>query len=80
MALRGLDKRVEARGSDHVIEAASIHRRFWMLDIESRRIIELRFGIRSLFIPVTFCPFGRAIVSIEEAERRGLPQQAAMPS
>ncbi len=51
-----------------------------MLDIESRRIIELRFGIRSRFIPVTFRPFGRAIVSIEEAERRGLPQQAAMPS
>jgi hypothetical protein len=28
---------------------------------------------------VTFRPFGRDIVSIEEAERRGLSQQAPVP-
>jgi hypothetical protein len=50
-----------------------------MLDIESRRTIELQVGIRSRFIPVTFRPFGRDIVSIEEAERRGLSQQGAVP-
>ena len=49
-----------------------------MLDVESRRTIELHFGIRSRFVPVTFRPFGRNIVSIEEAERQGLSQQGAV--
>jgi uncharacterized membrane protein YccF (DUF307 family) len=31
-------------------------------------------------IPVTFRPFGRDIVSIEEAERQGLPQQVTIPA
>jgi len=61
-----------------VSEAASVDRRFWMLDIECRRTIELQVGIRSRFIPVIFRPFGRDIVSIE-AGRRELPQQAAVP-
>jgi uncharacterized membrane protein YccF (DUF307 family) len=30
-------------------------------------------------IPVRLRPFGRDIVSIEDAERRGLAQQAAVP-
>jgi uncharacterized membrane protein YccF (DUF307 family) len=30
-------------------------------------------------IPVTFRPFGRDIVSIEEAERRGLQPQVTVP-
>jgi hypothetical protein len=29
---------------------------------------------------VTFTPFGRDIVSIEEAERRGLQHQVAVPT
>jgi hypothetical protein len=49
-----------------------------MLDTESRRTIELQVGNRSRFIPVSFHPFGRDIVSIE-AGRRELPQQAAVP-
>jgi uncharacterized membrane protein YccF (DUF307 family) len=44
-------------------------------------IIGIPLGLANFkLIPVTFRPFGRDIVSIEEAERRGLPQQAAMPS
>jgi uncharacterized membrane protein YccF (DUF307 family) len=43
-------------------------------------IIGIPLGLANFkLIPVTFRPFGRDIVSIEEAERRGLPQQAAMP-
>ena len=49
-----------------------------MLDIESRRTIELQVGIRSRFISVTFRPFGRDIVPIE-AGRRELPQRSAVP-
>jgi uncharacterized membrane protein YccF (DUF307 family) len=44
-------------------------------------IIGIPLGLANFkLIPVTFSPFGRDIVSIEEAERRGLPQQAAVPS
>jgi uncharacterized membrane protein YccF (DUF307 family) len=44
-------------------------------------IIGIPLGLANFkLIPVTFRPFGRDIVSIEEAERRGLSQQAAMPS
>jgi uncharacterized membrane protein YccF (DUF307 family) len=43
-------------------------------------IIGIPLGLANFkLIPVTFRPFGRDIVSIEEAERRGLAQQAAMP-
>jgi hypothetical protein len=62
-----------------VIQEARNHRRFWMLDVESRRNIELHFEILSRFIPMTFRPFGRNIISIEEAERRGLSHQGAVP-
>jgi uncharacterized membrane protein YccF (DUF307 family) len=44
-------------------------------------IIGIPLGIANFkLIPVTFRPFGRDIVSIEEAERRGLPQQVTMPA
>jgi uncharacterized membrane protein YccF (DUF307 family) len=43
-------------------------------------IIGIPLGLANFkLIPVTFRPFGRDIVSIEEAERRGLQQQAAVP-
>jgi uncharacterized membrane protein YccF (DUF307 family) len=43
-------------------------------------IIGIPLGLANFkLIPVTLRPFGRDIVSIEEAERRGLPQQAAVP-
>lgn len=43
-------------------------------------IIGIPLGLANFkLIPVTFRPFGRDIVSIEEAERRGLSHQAAMP-
>jgi uncharacterized membrane protein YccF (DUF307 family) len=43
-------------------------------------IIGIPLGLANYkLIPVTLRPFGRDIVSIEEAERRGLPQQAAVP-
>jgi uncharacterized membrane protein YccF (DUF307 family) len=43
-------------------------------------VIGIPLGLANYkLIPVTFRPFGRDIVSIEEAERRGLPQQAAVP-
>jgi uncharacterized membrane protein YccF (DUF307 family) len=43
-------------------------------------IIGIPLGLANFkLIPVTFRPFGRDIVSIEEAERQGLPQQAAVP-
>jgi uncharacterized membrane protein YccF (DUF307 family) len=42
-------------------------------------IIGIPLGIANFkLIPVTLRPFGRDIVSIEEAERRGLPQQATV--
>jgi uncharacterized membrane protein YccF (DUF307 family) len=44
-------------------------------------IIGIPLGLANFkLIPVTFRPFGRDIVSIEEAERRGLQQHAAVPS
>jgi uncharacterized membrane protein YccF (DUF307 family) len=44
-------------------------------------IIGIPLGLANFkLIPVTFRPFGRDIVSIEEAERRGLPQHATVPS
>jgi uncharacterized membrane protein YccF (DUF307 family) len=44
-------------------------------------IIGIPLGLANFkVIPVTFRPFGRDIVSIEEAERRGLQQHAAVPS
>jgi uncharacterized membrane protein YccF (DUF307 family) len=44
-------------------------------------IIGIPLGLANFkLIPVTFRPFGRDIVSIEEAERRGLQQGAAVPS
>jgi uncharacterized membrane protein YccF (DUF307 family) len=44
-------------------------------------IIGIPLGLANFkIIPVTLTPFGRDIVSIEEAERRGLPQQVAMPA
>jgi uncharacterized membrane protein YccF (DUF307 family) len=44
-------------------------------------IIGIPLGLANFkLIPVTFRPFGRDIVSIEEAERRGLEQHAAVPS
>jgi uncharacterized membrane protein YccF (DUF307 family) len=43
-------------------------------------IIGIPLGLANFkLIPVTFRPFGRDIVSIDEAERRGLSQQAAVP-
>jgi uncharacterized membrane protein YccF (DUF307 family) len=43
-------------------------------------IIGIPLGLANFkLIPVTFRPFGRDIVSIEEAERRGLEQHVAMP-
>jgi uncharacterized membrane protein YccF (DUF307 family) len=43
-------------------------------------IIGIPLGLANFkLIPVTFRPFGRDIVSIEEAERRGLHRQAAVP-
>jgi uncharacterized membrane protein YccF (DUF307 family) len=43
-------------------------------------IIGIPLGLANFkLIPVTFRPFGRDIVSIEEAERQGLPHQAAVP-
>jgi uncharacterized membrane protein YccF (DUF307 family) len=43
-------------------------------------IIGIPLGLANFkMIPVTFRPFGRDIVSIEEAERRGLPQLVTMP-
>ena len=43
-------------------------------------IIGVPLGLANFkLIPVTFRPFGRDIVSIEEAVRRGLHQQAAVP-
>ena len=43
-------------------------------------IIGIPLGLANFkLIPVTLTPFGRDIVSIEEAERRGLPHQAAVP-
>jgi uncharacterized membrane protein YccF (DUF307 family) len=43
-------------------------------------LIGIPLGLANFkLIPVTFRPFGREIVSIEEAERQGLPQQAAVP-
>jgi uncharacterized membrane protein YccF (DUF307 family) len=44
-------------------------------------IIGIPLGLANFkLIPVTFTPFGRDIVSIEEAERRGLAQSAAVPA
>jgi len=44
-------------------------------------IIGIPLGLANFkLIPVTFRPFGRDIVSIEEAERQGLPHQAVVPS
>ena len=44
-------------------------------------IIGIPLGLANFkLIPVTFRPFGRDIVSIEEAERRGLEQHAAIPA
>jgi uncharacterized membrane protein YccF (DUF307 family) len=44
-------------------------------------IIGIPLGLANFkLIPVTFRPFGRTIVSIEEAERQGLPQQVTMPA
>jgi uncharacterized membrane protein YccF (DUF307 family) len=43
-------------------------------------IIGIPLGLANFkLIAVTFRPFGRDIVSIEEAEPQGLPQQAAVP-
>lgn len=43
-------------------------------------VIGIPLGLANFkLIPVTLTPFGRDIVSIEEAERRGLPQQVAVP-
>jgi uncharacterized membrane protein YccF (DUF307 family) len=44
-------------------------------------IIGIPLGLANFkLIPVTFRPFGRDIVSIEEAERLGLSSQVAMPA
>ena len=44
-------------------------------------IIGIPLGLANFkLIPVTFRPFGRDIVSIEEAERHGLSQQVTMPA
>jgi uncharacterized membrane protein YccF (DUF307 family) len=43
-------------------------------------IIGIPLGLANFkLIPVTFRPFGRDIVSVEEAERQGLSQQVVMP-
>jgi len=43
-------------------------------------IIGIPLGLANFkLIPVTFRPFGRDIVSIEEAEHQGLSQQVVMP-
>jgi uncharacterized membrane protein YccF (DUF307 family) len=43
-------------------------------------IIGIPLGLANFkLIPVTFRPFGREIVSIEEAERQGLAPHAAVP-
>jgi uncharacterized membrane protein YccF (DUF307 family) len=43
-------------------------------------IIGIPLGLANFkLIPVTLTPFGRDIVTIEEAERRGLAPQVAMP-
>jgi len=44
-------------------------------------IIGIPLGLANFkLIPVTFRPFGRDIVSIEEAEQRGLEQQVTVPA
>jgi len=44
-------------------------------------IIGIPLGLANFkLIPVTLGPFGRDIVSIEEAERQGLEQQVTMPA
>ena len=44
-------------------------------------LIGIPLGLANFkLIPVTLRPFGRDIVSTEEAERQGLPPQVAMPS
>jgi uncharacterized membrane protein YccF (DUF307 family) len=44
-------------------------------------IIGIPLGLANFkLIPVTLRPFGRDIVSIEEAERQGLEQQVTMPA
>ena len=44
-------------------------------------IIGIPLGLANFkLIPVTLTPFGRDIVAIEVAERRGLPHQAAVPT
>jgi uncharacterized membrane protein YccF (DUF307 family) len=44
-------------------------------------IIGIPLGLANFkLIPVTFRPFGRDIVSIEEAKRRGLSPQVTMPA
>jgi uncharacterized membrane protein YccF (DUF307 family) len=44
-------------------------------------IIGIPLGLANFkLIPVTLTPFGRDIVSIEEAQRLGLEQQLAMPA
>jgi uncharacterized membrane protein YccF (DUF307 family) len=44
-------------------------------------LIGIPLGLANFkLIPVTFRPFGRDIVSIEEAERQGLPHHAVVPS
>ena len=44
-------------------------------------IIGIPLGLANFkLIPVTFRPFGRDIVSIEEAERRSLAPQVAVPA
>jgi uncharacterized membrane protein YccF (DUF307 family) len=44
-------------------------------------LIGIPLGLANFkLIPVTFRPFGRDIVSIEEAERQGLPHRAVVPS
>ena len=44
-------------------------------------IIGIPLGLANFkLIPVTLTPFGRDILTIEEAERRGLAQQVAVPA
>jgi uncharacterized membrane protein YccF (DUF307 family) len=44
-------------------------------------IIGIPLGLANFkLIPVTLRPFGRDIVSIEEAKRRGFPQQVTVPA
>jgi uncharacterized membrane protein YccF (DUF307 family) len=43
-------------------------------------VIGIPLGLANFkLIPVTLTPFGRDIVSVEEAERRGLSQQVVVP-